>query len=242
MAKALKVYWAPDYGVDRIDWNMLYADPISVFDKSYKQKTNVDKYDSVFYCPAFKHLAKNTLEFNNPLTSTFEFDNNGQMIPPTTRQGVFANVVRQPNLHDQILLEYGLRFVFFTDDDSLDCTLTAPWFNNSPWQKTATMIPGRYDIGKWFRAVNVEFMLDPGVKKFTIKEDEPLCYFSFGTDRPIEFIRFKMNDALKSYSIACSSSTTWNSWIPLADRYKKFKNSRMKSLILKEIKRGIIDG
>ena len=47
MAKALKVYWAPDYGVDRIDWNMLYADPISVFDKSYKQKTNVDKYDSV---------------------------------------------------------------------------------------------------------------------------------------------------------------------------------------------------
>ena len=77
-------------------------------------------------------------------------------------------------------------------------------------------------------------------KKFTIKEDEPLCYFSFGTDRPIEFIRFKMNDELKSYSIACSSSTTWNSWIPLADRYKKFKDSRMKSLILKQIERSIV--
>jgi len=238
----MKVYWAPDYEHTNIDWNMLYADPISVFDKSYKQKTDVNKYDSMFYCPAFKHLAKNTLEFKNPLTSTFEFDNNGQMIPPTTRQGVFANVVRQPNLHDQILLEYGLRYVFFTDADSLDCTLTAPWFNNSLWQKTATMVPARYDIGKWFRAVNVEFMLDPGLKKFTIKEDEPLCYFGFGTEKPIEFIRFKMNDELKRYSVACSTSTSWDSWVPLANRYARFKETRMKQLVLKQIKENLVDG
>ena len=238
----MKVYWAPDYEHTSIDWNMLYADPISVFDKSYKQKTDVNKYDSMFYCPAFKHLAKNTLEFKNPLTSTFEFDNNGQMIPPTTRQGVFANVVRQPNLHDQILLEYGLRYVFFTDADSLDCTLTAPWFNNSPWQKTATMVPARYDIGKWFRAVNVEFMLDPGLKKFTIKEDEPLCYFGFGTEKPIEFIRFKMNDELKRYSVACSTSTSWDSWVPLANRYARFKETRMKQLVSKQIKENLVDG
>jgi|TARA_B110000483_G_scaffold240988_1_gene322853 hypothetical protein len=238
----MKVYWAPDYEHTNIDWNMLYADPISVFDKSYKQKTDVNKYDSMFYCPAFKHLAKNTLEFKNPLTSTFEFDNNGQMIPPTTRQGVFANVVREPNLHDQILLEYGLRYVFFTDADSLDCTLTAPWFNNSPWQKTATMVPARYDIGKWFRAVNVEFMLDPGLKKFTIKEDEPLCYFGFGTEKPIEFIRFKMNDELKRYSVACSTSTSWDSWVPLANRYARFKETRMKQLVLKQIKENLVDG
>mgnify|MGYP006081069827 FL=1 len=238
----MKVYWAPDYEHTSIDWNMLYADPISVFDKSYKQKTDVNKYDSMFYCPAFKHLAKNTLEFKNPLTSTFEFDNNGQMIPPTTRQGVFANVVREPNLHDQILLEYGLRYVFFTDADSLDCTLTAPWFNNSPWQKTATMVPARYDIGKWFRAVNVEFMLDPGLKKFTIKEDEPLCYFGFGTEKPIEFIRFKMNDELKRYSVACSTSTSWDSWVPLANRYARFKETRMKQLVLKQIKENLVDG
>ena len=238
MAKALKVYWATDYEAGRIDWNMLYSDPTTVFDKSYKRKTDIDKYDSFFYCPAYKNLAKNTLVFNNPLTSTFEFDN-GNLIPPQKQQGVFANVVRGPNLKDQTLLEYGLRYIFFTEADELDCTLTAPWFDNSPWQKTATVVPGRYDVGRWFRAVNVEFMLDPNVSKFTIKKDEPLCYFSFGTDRPIEFVRFSMNEELKRYSVACSTATSWESWVPLADRYKRFKESRMKSLILKQIKKRI---
>jgi hypothetical protein len=51
-----------------------------------------------------------------------------------------------------------------------------------------------------------------------------------------------MNEELKRYSVACSTATSWESWVPLADRYKRFKDSRMKSLILKEIKRGIIDG
>ena len=118
---SVTVYWAPNYEFGNIDWNMLYADPISVFDKQIQNKTDVDKWDSMFYCPAFKNLTKNTLEFKNPLASSFTFDENGNMTP--SKNSMSAQVVRKPNIQDRILLEYGITPIFFSDSD-ISVTMT----------------------------------------------------------------------------------------------------------------------
>lgn len=235
----IEVYWAPNYEFSEIDWNMLYAEPTTLFDKLIKNKTDIDKVDSMFYCPAFKNLTKNTIEFKNPLHSVYYFDDKGKVIPGKTT-GMSANVVRQPNIKNRLLLEYRLAPIFFADQP-LNVTMTSPWLETPEHMKSCNVVPGRYDIGKWFRAVNIEFMLHEGVTQLEIKKDEPVVYFTFNTDEPINLIRFKMDPELRRYSVACATSTSWEPWIPLADRYKRFKESRMRSIILKKIKESIVD-
>lgn len=235
---AITVYWAPGYEISNIDWNMLYAEPVSVFDKHLKDRTHIDKWDSVFYCPAFKNLAKNTLEFKNPLNSSYTIDENGQLL--LSKNSMVANIVRPPNIKDRYLIEYGFLPVFFSDQE-ISMTLTSPWLESPEWTHTANVVPGRYDIGKWFRAVNIEFMLMPGVREFSIKKDDPLAYFTFNTDEHINFVRFRMDEELRRLSVACSSTTSWEPWIPMADRYRRFKESRMRSIILKKIRANVVE-
>lgn len=235
----IEIYWAPNYDFSDIDWNMLYAEPSTLFDINIKNKTDVDKFDSMFYCPAFKNLTKNTLVFNNPLTSKYSFDEAGNVVSDI-QSGMAANVVRKPNIKGRSLLEYSFTPILFSDKP-ITATMTSPWFETSNYMKYGTIVPGRYDIGKWFRAVNVEFQLMPGVREFEIEKGEPLVYFTFDTDEPIKFTRFKMDAELRRYSVACATSTSWEPWIPLADRYKRFKESRMRSIILKKVKENVVE-
>ena len=234
----IEVFWAPNYELSNIDWNMLYAEPENLFDKNIKNKTNIDKVDSMFYCPAFKHLTKNTIEFKNPLTTSLKIDDDGNIID-RSKTGTGANVVRKPSIKDRFLIEYGITPILFSDSD-VTATMTAPWFETPSFMQYATIVPGRYNIGKWFRAVNIEFMTNPGQREVVIEKNEPLVYFTFDTDEQIKLTRFKMDEELRRYSISCATSTSWEPWIPMAERYKRFRQSRMRSIILEKIKQNTV--
>ena len=174
----------------------------------------------------------------NVYANSFLFDEQGNVTP--SKNGMTAQTVRQPNIKDRFLLEYGITPIFFSDAD-ISVTMTSPWLETPQWASQANIVPGRYNIGKWFRAVNIEFMMGQGVKELTIEKDEPLAYFTFNTDEHVKFVRFKMDPELRRYSVSCATSTSWEPWIPLADRYRRFQESRMRSIILKKIKENIVE-
>jgi hypothetical protein len=75
-----------------------------------------------------------------------------------------------------------------------------------------------------------------------LKEDEPLFYVEFLTDRPIILKRFVTTAKLMDYATACSTSPfKIEKNVPLISRYKRFKSARMNSLVLNEIKKNLID-
>jgi hypothetical protein len=49
-----------------------------------------------------------------------------------------------------------------------------------------------------------------------------------------------MTPKLHTYTASCGRANSWESWIPLADRYKRFKQTRTNELVLKEIKNNLI--
>jgi hypothetical protein len=76
---------------------------------------------------------------------------------------------------------------------------------------------------------------------FIIKEDEPIFYAKFLTNKKITLNRFFLTEKLASYSNHCSrSSSTLKENIPLTERYHRFKESKMNYAILKEIKNNLI--
>ena len=60
------------------------------------------------------------------------------------------------------------------------------------------------------------------------------------TPNDVELVRFQMNEPLTKYSRSTATSSSWYTNVPLLKRYKMFENSKMKRLIMKEIKKCII--
>jgi hypothetical protein len=74
-----------------------------------------------------------------------------------------------------------------------------------------------------------------------IKEDEPIFYVEFLTNKKIKLVRFKYTKKLMTYAQHCvDAPPIFGNNLPLVKRYKKFKESRMRDLVLKEIKENII--
>jgi len=75
---------------------------------------------------------------------------------------------------------------------------------------------------------------------FVLEEDEPIFYAKFITDKKIKLNRFTLTEKLFNYADHCSNSpVTMKSNIPLSERYRRFKESKMNNLILKEIKENL---
>lgn len=231
------VYWCPSFPFSEIDWNQLYYDPVSLYDELRPNKTDSNPGDNFFYCPAFSNFAKNTFILKNPIESHFKIINN-QLISQGSNF-IQSHINRPPSMIDRVLLEYGLQWLFFSEED-LEITLTSPYIDVPEHTKYATLIPGRFNISKWFRTINLEYNLLPGMDEIKIQKNENLAFISFNTDKKIQFKRFENNFKIESYAKSCAMSSSWESWIPLLTRYQRFRDTRMKDLILKQIKNNLL--
>jgi hypothetical protein len=238
--KSPVVYWSPAFRQnDGTDRNMLYFDPVSLFDQIRPLKTEGPKSSNFLYCPAFSNFARNTFVLKNPITSTYDFLND-VTIKGREINHLNSGAGRLPTIKDRKMIEYGMNWIFFSEDD-LEITLTSPYFENPPHLEYGSVVPGRFNISKWFRNVNVEYCLHPNVNTFSVQKNETLAYISFNSDEPVKLVRFEMTEKLRSYANSGGSSSQWNPWIPMIERYRQFKATHMHKLILKEIKNNLVD-
>jgi mRNA-degrading endonuclease YafQ of YafQ-DinJ toxin-antitoxin module len=231
------VYWAPVFFDDSVDWNMMYYDLPSLQDYLRPSMAKTDPSKNLFYCPAVSNITKNTFLVINPIETHCIC--NGNEIGIKSKNYLTVDIDHEPSITDNILLAYGMHYVFFTEED-LTLSITSPYFTQSDYMKYAALVPGKFKINSWFRAINLEFNLWGGNREFHVKKEEVLAYINFNTDDKIKLVRFNMNKELHKYLNSCGSSSSWESFIPLVDRYKRFKQTHMQDLILKEIKKNIV--
>jgi len=75
-------------------------------------------------------------------------------------------------------------------------TLTSPYFSNSPHLRYGSIVPGKFNISKWFRPINLEFNLWPGVNEFKVKKTKILLMFILYTKNEIELVRFDLTERI----------------------------------------------
>jgi len=244
--KPINVYWAPCWtDVPENNWNMLYPDPEQLYKNlSKKRAKETAPTDNLLQCPAVSNKFRNTYLFTTSVDSniTIENDNAYSIFPDQLkRNGITAKIQRTASFENNKLVVVMLSWIFFTDEDSLDATFTPPYFHQTEIQKYGAPVPGTFNIGKWFRPYVYEVNLWDNVNEFNIKENDPLFYTEFITDRPVKVHRFEMNEKLFALSRATSSaSVTMGALRPLSKRYEQFAQSRSKDIILKEINKQIV--
>jgi hypothetical protein len=66
-------------------------------------------------------------------------------------------------------------------------------------------------------------------------------YFKFFTERPVVFQPFYLTDRLLDIASMVSSHPKNSPMLSLAERYEIFKQSRLRSVILKDIKANLLE-
>ena len=221
---------------------MLYSDPENMFDELKKTANHGLGSNSFLTCPSVSDKFKKTYILKNTLTSTFNFDEN-QNITPINKDSAHVNLynIRKPTLKNTNAMVYKMQWIFFAEEPIV-ADFSAPYFHEPKYLNYGSIIPGKMDIGKWFRPYNAEIVTWQKDGLISFEEGEPLAYVSFSTDKDIKLIRFNMNSNLMKYAESCMNSpSNYGTHLPLVKRYERFKNSRMNEMILKEIKNNALE-
>jgi hypothetical protein len=236
-SKTCTVYWSPAF-VSPVDWNMLYYNPQSLFDQVRLSKIESENNQNFIYCPAFGNFAKNTFLLKNPITSKFDITDTYEL--KSKSKNFISSYTREPTLEGCTLFKYGLTWIFFTEDD-IEMTMTSPYFEKVSHLQYGNLVPGKVNISKWFRNINLEYNLHKGVNEFCVEKDETLAYLNFNTDKQVKLVRFEMTEKLYKIMHSVGTSSDWESWIPLVSRYKRFMETQTNKIVLNEIKRNLVD-
>ena len=230
------VYWAPWFVPQEMHhWNMLFIEPQKLLNKVIKEVSNTsdDRLKGMIRCPAFSSLGKNTFYVENPMTTEFDIIN-GEI---KYRGDNFYHCTISKGKNT---FKYGLSYIFFSEDD-LEIMMTAPHFSQTKHTSYARLVPGKFNISKWFRPVNLEMLLYGDKNYFKMSEHEHMAYFYFLTDDTVELKRFELNETLRKISETCSTVSDWWKNVPLINRYDRFLKTKTNRLVMKEIKKQLVD-
>lgn len=235
---AINVYWST---CDR-SW-LLQKKPDLVVSKFFNNnlKTNHEGVVKTNKCPAVFDELHNT--YNMYSIHNYEvFLDQNSIYSNDYDQDFLRNYIEVRSLPHKFL-SYHQHVIFFTDEDSLETSVNVfPFMEDNNVTKRCTMVPGKIDIGRWFRKIDFAFFLKKDFNSFKIERDEVLYYFKFHTKEKINLKEFVFNDNLHNYSHACASLVQYtNPKSPLIKLENYYKMFRHKRLILEEIKKNLVD-
>jgi len=235
MSKTKTVYWSPRLSQVQGEnhWNLLFIEPQRLLNKFVEDTTDSkdDRIKNLKRCPSFVNLGKNTFYIENPMTNEF-----------SVKDGQIDYKEGSMFIHYEggDTIAYGLSYLFFCEDD-LELMLTGPYFSETKYDRYAKLIPGRFNISKWFRPVNIEMLCVSKDKHFRVEEHEHLAYFNFLTDDKVVLKRFDTNETLRKLSNTCATVSGWWKDVPLIKRYDRFLKTKTNKVVMAEIKKQLVE-
>ena len=192
------------------------------------------------YCPVFNKTLENTYAIKSIYDYSFKIEND-KCVSLDHNQKFFDDHIFIRSI-DKKFFGYQNKYVFFTEEDSLMMNAYQhPIFEENEITKRCIIIPGAFDIGKYFRNLEFPFILKKEFDEFIVKNEDVLYYLTFDTKEKIKFKQFQvvpeLVDMMQSLRRADSFNlrqrvTTMDTW------YNKFKG---KKWILNKINENLLD-
>lgn len=237
----MKIYWAvSNFTQGSTVSRSLYLppEPLTVSNVLSEIETSSQK-NNFRICPSFKDHLKNTYALKFPIDLDLEFNELG--LSSTLDQRVLEDFVSVRNFTPfQKFIGFSVRYIFFSEVP-IRMSLTHPYMSNTQFSNETKVIPGEFDIGKWFRNTDLAFSMT--ASHLSIKRGDDASYVKFLTDESIELIKFEFTPELNRIQgdLLSSKMNLLGRSPKLSYYYEIFKNSRYRSRILKEIKSNILE-
>lgn len=232
---SINVYWA---SCDEHWMLQKKPDLVSAKLNQLNLQTNNDQVIQMNRCPALIDELSNTYRVYSLYDYEFNIDaETNKVYTNCYDQKFFDTYVYLRSVKDK-LFSYKQGFIFFTDANKLDVSFCKhPFLEENDISKRCKIIPGKYDISKWFRPVEMAFFLKDEHNSFKVCKEDVLYYIQFHTKEKIKLKQFQYTDKLQEYGNMCGNTSKF-CLKSLENYYKMF---RFKKLILKEIKNNLLD-
>ena len=151
---------------------------------------------------------------------------------------LYLNRVLQ--VKDTYNLNYMPGYIFFSEEP-LEIEILSPFMHKSNFCNNGYIVPGSYDISKWFRPVNpaLQFYdnLDKNIKS---EKGDPLMYINFRTHDNIKLKRFYMTQELEDVVYATTTYKRHDPNRSLSYLYDKFVHGGLNKRTLRLIKQSLV--
>jgi hypothetical protein len=238
----INIYWSPYYSIHPQDKDL----EIFYGDIEHARKESMDNMnddlgfnDNFLNCPSFNDLFKNTFLFRNLVEGYAKVENEQIVSGKLDHDSIPFSLIRKNTLKNRVLIKYEMSWILFSDKP-LNMSISSPYFHESHNTKFGSIVPGIFDIGSWFRPINLEYSLDKDVNEIYIPPNDPLVYLTFHTDEKIKLSRFQMNEKLMKYALSVMRTRPTGSFAPLKKSYAYFNKTHLRGNILKEIQANLL--
>lgn len=228
------VYWAP---------HALFVSPLRhhfpVKSASLLRKGNAG---NMHMCPALKDNLKNSYALKFPIDYSIDILNDGNLSTPDYDQEVF-NAAWEVRSAEHRLYTLSLNN-FFICEESLGMEVTSAHIVDNEFTRKTTLVPGTFDIGKWYRPTECAFFARDGVSSIKLSDNEPFAFIKFLTDKKVNIKKFcPTPELLDLFAMFTPTKLrTDGSVKKLSFFYDLFRRSKYRSHILKKVKENVLDG
>lgn len=240
----MDVYWSvyKNFKVDYCVPMAHYLEPSNLFEERAAANLNVSsKKEDFRYCPAYKEAIKNTFILKFPFDYFIQFSEDGKIKNHSyDRRFLDTMVLHRSNI--PISCSFALNYIFFCEQ-SLEMQMTGAHFSVNDFVNKTMIIPGKFDIGKWFRNLDCAFIMKGNNRTLNINRGDDYCYVNFLTDEKVTLKKFYMSNTIMELSNSLLNYRNYQkrSFLPLIDRYNTYKNSKFSKLIFSEIQNNLMD-
>lgn len=213
----------------------------NVYKDLVNKSVNRDTQVNITSCPAVKAGTKNLFMMCTFQDEQFKYDVNDSVVRGLNGTRDIL-IERKPHFEKSIIFDLGWEIYFFSEESVL-MKATAPWFHKASFQANGVTIGGEYDIGKWFRPLQLDVICWNEKGTIEFKAGEPLYYIQINTDRPIILKQFNLTlelHLLASNLVFDPARRNDKLFGGLEKRYKLFENSQYRQEIIKEIKANLL--
>jgi hypothetical protein len=220
--------------------NMLDEGLVPVYNdlKKYKSKSLEDDR-SMFVCRSFLQYTKNMYMMTNPYdisvrvekTKIFNLGNKELDI-------LYAN--RMMQIDEAYNINYSPGYLFFSEQP-VELEMLSPFMHKSNFCKNGYIVPGSFDISKWFRPINPSLQFyDNSDKIINSPMKDPLMYINFKTKETVKLKKFFITKELEDIIYATTIYKRHDPNRSLSYLYDKFTKAGLHKKTLKLIKENLI--
>lgn len=244
MSNEINVYWAVGGSNVDFDRQLTMEEPESLRRIIFNKRNRSNKVRQNFLkCPAVTDVINNTFVWRAPKKTFVDVEVRDGAVEPNKR---YSNNdyfdwyhEHPPTMSDNVLVTFDYHILFFADQE-VEALFTAPYFSEAPHLQYGAIVPGKFNVGAWFRPFNAEINLWDGNTHMEFQEGEPIAYFTFLTDKKINLKQFRMTAELSNIASSMTSSINWLPYRPLAERYDLFRRRRLRGVVLDKIKNNLV--
>lgn len=250
----ITVYWSPVILPEEESWSFYYRNPTPVLNPLRKIQNKSAK-DNFFSCPSVTDLFSNVYRVDCPIDLEINLNKEDMESPYDTNLiGTGKDFVLISNdskislykhrlniLDNYMTCILNLRWIFFADEP-LTIRFTPPYFPSIVPAEGTLLASGEFDIGKWYRPILLDYHFPVKTEKLSFKENDPLFFIEFKTEKNIIFKRYHMSEKLLRMKDECMESPNrYGRYKTLKQRYLMASKSNFSSIVLTEIKKNLVD-